>query len=132
MKHFGMRLVLVLASVVCGVSSLWAEVWKEVYTGTIAGKTVRVTLYIDDDNYNVWGTYCYYDAQGKKVSADLNIKGSCNPIGPARNIFELTESYQGKKTGSWVANWNVETDRMTGTMTNSKGKSYKIELRHVN
>lgn len=118
-----------LFMLIFGATSMLAEVFKDVYRGTIAGKNVRVELYIDNNDYSVWGSYYYMNANGKKTSGTMNLSGWCNPIGPARNYYSLTETYNGTYTGSWETNYNAETGRMTGTMTNSKGNSYSINLR---
>ena len=125
------RIIIVLFMLVVCVS-VSARTYKNVYKGTIAGKNVRVELYLDDDDYSVYGSYYYYNAKGQKLSAKLNLRGHCNPIGPARNPYYLTETTpNGQYCGEWNTNYNAETDRMTGTITNSKGKTYSINLRCV-
>ena len=104
---------------------------KMILKGTIAGKNVKVELYINDNDYSVSGSYYYYNSKGKKISSTLNLKGNCNPIGPAKNYFYLTETYNGSYCGSWETNYDAETNRMTGIITNSKGNSYNINLRET-
>lgn len=123
MKSKVLRTLLPLLFLFCAMT-MKAEVFRQDFTGTIAGKSVRVTLYIDNNNYSVTGSYYY-----TKYKKSIRLSGRCNPIGPARNIFSLTEYSDNKYSGTWETNLNAETDRMTGTITNSRGKSYSINLR---
>lgn len=105
-----------------------------VFKGKIAGKNVKVELYTDTDDYSkVHGSYYYYDNNGKKLSSVLTLKGDYED-GRAMSLMELTETYNGKYCGKWY----IEVDhydnpkKWEGTLTNSKGKKYKIMLRQVN
>lgn len=131
MRTATLKIALTLVVLLSGLT-MSARVFRSVYRGTIAGQNVRVELNVDDNNYSVRGSYTYYDKRGRKLSSRLNLKGQCRPIGPTRNYYELTETTpSGQYCGSWDANFNCETGRMTGTMINAKGKRFNINLREV-
>lgn len=133
MKLYILKKILpVMALLICSMS-LSAEVYRSVYKGKIAGKNVRAEIYLDDEDYSVKGTYYYYNSDGERLSSDLNLKGVCNPIGPTRNIYTLTEyTPEGTYSGTWNANFDVMSNEMTGTITNKKAKSYSINLVQTN
>lgn len=131
MKRTFTILAFAIAFMILGSSSVCAKVFKSLYKGTIAGKNVRVELYVDNSNYSVWGSYYYLNSKGKKISGTMNINGTCNPIGPERNPYHLTESYNGAYTGTWETNLNANNGKMTGVITNSKGNTYSINLREL-
>lgn len=113
--------------------TLSAETFRCVFKGKIANKNVHVVLNIDNntDSFLVKGSYYYYNAKGQKISQDIKLNGHCDAKSPTRNYFFLSESFNGKYCGSWEANFNAETERMVGTITNSKGNQYDIDLRQI-
>lgn len=111
-------------------ASTFAETLKCVYKGTIAGKNVRVELYLYGPNESVHGSYYYYNNKGEKISKKLTLKGERTYAYYIHEFFTLEETYNGKYCGSWA----IERigDEVTGTFTNPKGKEYDIKLHQVN
>lgn len=123
MKTKALKFILPLFLLICSIN-MSAQVYRQVFTGTVAGKKVRVELYVNSYNYSVSGSY-YYNTYKKNIS----LSGSCNPAGPARNMYYLSEYSGGNYSGSWTVNYNTSNGRMTGTMTNRRGNTYKVNLR---
>lgn len=111
--------------------TLSAKTVSYLFKGKIANTDVRVVLNINTDNYQVNGSYYYYNAQGKKQSQEIKLNGHCNPVDPTHNYFFISESFDGNYCGGWETNFNTRTKRMVGTITNSKGKKYDIDLQKV-
>lgn len=96
--------------------------------GTIAGAKVNggMTLY---EGGRVEGSYGYDKYTKKNQNAYLNIYGSWRKTGSNTYQLTLTEYSKGHVSGTWNVTFNDRSGRISGTMRNSKGKTYKVNLR---
>lgn len=96
------------------------------FQGTVAGVKVNGSLAIYD-NGTANGSYGYNKYTKNNSDARLELRGTCRKTGKNTYKLSLTEySTSGRVSGSWDVTYNTSTGRITGTMRNSKGKTYKV------
>ena len=99
------------------------------FGGTIAGAKVTGTLTFYAGG-RVEGTYGYNKYTNSNPNATLRIYGTWRKTSSSVYSLSLTEySNKGHISGTWNVKLNDNTGSITGTMRNSKGKTYKVNCR---
>lgn len=94
------------------------------FSGTVAGAKVNGALTLQYGG-RVDGNYQY----NKHSNSYLAINGSWYRSGTNTYQLSLTEYSSNGVSGSWNVTFNERTGRLTGTMRNKKGKTYKVNCR---
>lgn len=102
----------------------------EKLAGTVGNSKVTMTLNFDEaamrreaSQVDVEGTYSY-----TKVGQPLYLYGTYKPFS-APNLTFVEKTKAGKETGYWEL--YIDNNGYYGTMTNSKGKTFKVRLRYT-
>ena len=96
--------------------------------GQVANSTVGIDLFILDGNEATGSLY--YERNRKRISEDIVINGSWYYLSNGNIEIILTETTRGGKyCGRWKLNYNRITKRATGTVTNSKNKTFRVNLK---
>lgn len=74
----------------------------------------------------VWGRYGY-KKNGQKPKAWLDLEGEYDTMSGTKYRLTMTESSNGKVTGTWDVIYDSSRRTMTGTMK-TNGKTYKVNI----
>lgn len=96
------------------------------FEGTVANSRVSGVFTLQNTG-RVSGSYGYNKYTSRSSNAMIDLYGSWRSAG--RNVYTLTLTEyapNGKVSGTWNVTYNGKTGRLTGTMKNSKGRTYKV------
>ena len=74
----------------------------------------------------IWGSYGY-KKNGKSPKAWLDLEGEWESISSKKYRLRMSESSNGRYSGSWNVVYDESRRTITGTMT-TNGKTYKVNL----
>ena len=115
------RLMILFATIIVAVFAANADIY---FRGSVGKYGVGGSIGLYNGGY-VSGNYGYNGHSGS-----LNLSGSWWSIGNNKYKVTMTETdSKGKVSGSWNLVYNSNNRSFTGTMTNSKGKTYKVNLK---
>ena len=97
--------------------------------GTIAGAKVNGAMTLFEGG-RVEGNYGYNKNTRSNPNAYLQLYGTWRRTGSNTYQLSITEySNKGHVSGTWNVTFNESKGRITGTMRNSKGKTYKVNCK---
>lgn len=102
---------------------------RHTFLGPIGNSYVNMDVFMLDDNEIAGSDLYYRENPYRLVSDDIDLSGNWYYQSNGTITLNITErTRSGQYCGQWNLVYNKRTQLVTGTMTNSQGKRFKVRL----